>query len=101
VRPYKWLVVLSLFLTLLGALAAQVNPIVLRYTIDTVERLLGEGRTAHESTSLLFYISAILFAKEIVNIAVKYGQSMIGENLRVKLSSSLAQYAVERVLSYK
>ena len=101
VAPFKWLVIASLGLTLLGALAAQVNPLVLRFTVDSVERLLNEGRTAEESTSLLLMISGILFAKELVNIAVKYGQSMVGENLRVKLSSTLAQYAVERVLTYK
>ncbi len=101
VRPYKGLVLASLLLTLVGALAAQVNPIVLRYTVDTVERLLNAGVAASETTSLLLFISAILFAKELVNIAVKYGQSMVGENLRIKLSSSLAQYAVERILTYK
>ena len=101
VMPYKWLVVASLALTLIGALAAQVNPIVLRYTVDTVERLLNEGQHAQESTSLLLFISAILFGKELINIAVKYGQSMVGENLRVRLNSSLSQYAIERVLTYK
>ena len=101
VRPYKGLVIASLLLTMVGALAAQVNPLVLRYTVDSVERLLNEGVAASETTSLLLFISAILFGKELVNIAVKYGQSMVGENLRVKLSSSLAQHAVERILTYK
>ena len=101
VRPYKGLVAASLLLTLIGALAAQVNPIVLRYTVDTVERLLKEGVAANQTTPLLLFISGILFAKEIVNIAVKYGQSMVGENLRIKLSSALAQHAVERILTYK
>ena len=93
--------VASLLLTTLGALAAQVNPLVLRYTVDTVDQLLSEGVSAEGSTVLLLTISAILFGKEIVNIAVRYGQSMVGENLRVRLSSSLAQYAIERILSYK
>ena len=101
VRPYKWLVISSLLLTMLGAVAAQVNPLVLRYTVDSVEAMINAGRSANESGSLLLFISGILFAKEIVNIAVKYGQSMVGENLRVKLSSALAQHAIERVLTYK
>jgi ABC-type multidrug transport system fused ATPase/permease subunit len=101
VKPYKGLVIGSLLLTMLGAFAAQVNPLVLRYTVDTVERLLKEGVRASENASFLLFISAILFGKELVNIAVKYGQSMIGENLRVKLSTSLAQYAIERILTYK
>ena len=49
-----------------------------------------------ESTSLLVFISAILFGKELLNIAVKYGQSMIGERIRVNLSSQLSQHAIEK-----
>jgi len=101
VGPYKWLVVASLALTMVGAFAAQVTPLVLRYTVDTVERLLKEHQAAQDSTSLLLFITAILFGKELVNIAVKYGQSMVGENLRVRLNSSLSQYAIERILTYK
>ena len=86
---------------MIGAFAAQVNPLVLRYTVDTVERLINAGTGAQDSTSLLLFITAILFVKELVNIAVKYGQSMVGENLRVRLNSSLSQYAIERVLTYK
>lgn len=101
VKPYKFLVVISLFLTLIGAVAAQVNPLVLRYTVDTIQQLLGEGRQAQESLSLLLFISAILFGKELVNIAVKYGQSMLGERIRINLSSELSQFAVEKILTYK
>jgi len=100
VKPYRGWIIVSLVLTMLGALAAQVNPLVLRYTVDTVEQLLNQGIPAEASTKLLIEISAILFGKEVLNIAVKYGQSMVGENLRVKLSSSLAQYAVDRILTY-
>lgn len=101
VKPYKSLVIISLFLTLIGAVAAQVNPLVLRYTVDTIQQLLTEGTSAAENTSLLVFITAILFGKELVNIAVKYGQSMLGERIRINLSSELSQYAVERILTYK
>ena len=101
VKPYKFLVVISLVLTLIGAIAAQVNPIVLRYTVDTIQRLLDEGRHVEESYPLLFFISAVLFGKELVNIAVKYGQSMLGERIRINLSSELSQFAVEKILTYK
>ena len=101
VKPYKTLIVVSLFLTLIGAVAAQVNPLVLRYTVDTIQRLLNEGTHARESVSLLLFISAILFGKEIVNIAVRYGQNMLGEKIRVNLSSQLSQYAIEKILTYK
>jgi ABC-type multidrug transport system fused ATPase/permease subunit len=101
VKRYRSLVFVSLFLTLIGACAAQVNPLVLRYTVDTIEALVKSGKNASEEISLLLFISAILFGKELINIAVKYGQSMIGERLRIDLSSSLSQYAIERILTYK
>jgi ABC-type multidrug transport system fused ATPase/permease subunit len=101
VAPYRRLVIISLLLTLLGAIAAQVNPIVLRYTVDTIEQLLKEGKTAQQGFSLLLFISTIMLGKELANIAIKYGQSMLGEKIRVNLSSSLSQFAIERILAYK
>lgn len=101
VRPHWVLVVFSLILTVIGAMTAQVNPLVLRYTVDTIQQLLDQGTHAEESYSLLVFISVILFGKEIINIAVKYGQSMFGERIRINLSSSMSQYAIERVLTYK
>jgi ABC-type multidrug transport system fused ATPase/permease subunit len=101
IRPYGRWVALSLALTLLGALAAQVNPVVLRYTVDTIERLLSEGRTASEGASLLLLISAVLLGKEILNTGVRYGQNLFGERIRVNVSSRLTQAAVERILTYR
>ena len=101
VQPYCRWVILSLVLTLLGAFAAQVNPVVLRYTVDTIERLLREGRTAAQGTSLLLLISAVLLGKEILNTGLRYGQNLFGEKIRVNVSSRLAQFAVERILKYR
>src|SRR5688500_3785660 len=89
VRRYWGMVACSLVLTARGGVAAQVNPIVLRYTVDSIQQLLSEGRHAEESYSLLLFITAVLFGKELVNIAVKYGQSMFGERIRINLSSQL------------
>lgn len=101
VKPYRRWVVFSLALTLLGAFAAQVNPVVLRYTVDTIERLLREGRTASQGTSLLLLISAILLGKEILNTGLRYGQNLFGEKIRVNVSSRLSQFAVEKILTYR
>lgn len=101
VRPNWRLVLATILLTLIGAVVAQINPIVLRYTVDSIQQLLNEGRMASASVSLLLIISSVLFAKELINIGVKYGQSMFGERIRINLSSRLSQYAVEKILSYK
>jgi ABC-type multidrug transport system fused ATPase/permease subunit len=101
VKSYRHWIILSLILTLLGAFVAQVNPIVLRYTVDTIEGLLREGKTAAQGTSLLLLISAILFGKEILNTALRYGQNLFGEKIRVNVSSQLSQFAVEKILTYQ
>lgn len=101
VKPYRFFIIILLLLTSVGAAAAQVNALVLRYTVDRIQSLLDAGSEARQSFSLLLFISAILFGKEIVNIAIRYGQSMIGENMRVNLSSRLSQHAIEKVLTYK
>src|SRR5215204_653757 len=101
IRPHGRWVALSLTLTLLSACAAQVNPIVLRYTVDTIERLLREGRTALQGASLLLLISAALLGKEIANTGLRYGQNLFGERIRVNVSSRLTQAAVERILTYR
>jgi ABC-type multidrug transport system fused ATPase/permease subunit len=69
--------------------------------VDTIEGLLREGKTATQGTSLLLLISAILFGKEIINTALRYGQNLFGEKIRVNVSSQLSQFAVEKVLTYQ
>jgi ABC-type multidrug transport system fused ATPase/permease subunit len=101
VKPYRRWIILSLILTLLGAFVAQVNPIVLRYTVDTIEGLLREGKSAIQGTSLLLIISAILFGKEILNTALRYGQNLFGEKIRVYVSNQLSQFAIEKILTYQ
>mgnify|MGYP003303268760 CR=1 FL=1 len=40
VRPYKWLVVLTLILTLIGSFIAQINAVVLDRTVDAINELI-------------------------------------------------------------
>jgi hypothetical protein len=52
---------------LLGALTAQVNPLVLRYTVDTIQGMLAKGGGVKQGTLLLGEITLILFAREVIN----------------------------------
>ena len=101
VKPYLRWVIFSLVLTLLGACAAQVNPIVLRFTVDTIDGLMKGGKSVSDGSSLLLVISAILLGKEVLNAALRYGQNLFGEKIRVNVSSRLSQFAVEKILTYK
>ena len=41
VYPYRWLVIITLILTLIGSLMAQVNAVVLDRTIDAINALVN------------------------------------------------------------
>ena len=41
VKPYRFLVAITLFLTLIGSLLAQVNAVVLDWTVDSINDLVG------------------------------------------------------------
>ncbi len=101
VKPYKKMIFGTLALTLIGSLAAQVNPLVLKYTVDHVDALIQLPDPMKEGLRLLMIISAILFAKEIVNIFIQFGQKFYGEKIRINVSNNLAQKAIRRILTYQ
>lgn len=102
VRPYKWLVILTLVMTVVGSSIAQVNAIVLDWTVDTINSLIGTADFAwSKAAHVLMVISAILLGKEALSVVITYAQNYYGEKMRVHVSRDLAQTAVDRVLSYR
>jgi ABC-type multidrug transport system fused ATPase/permease subunit len=101
VLPYRRIVISTLLLTLVGSLAAQVNPFVLRYTVDTVQALLNENKGLVQGANLLLLVSGLLLGKEILNTFIQFGQKYYGERIRINVSSTLAQDAVRKILSYQ
>ncbi len=101
VRPYRWLVALTLVLTLVGSLTAQVNAWVLRYAVDSISALLEAHKGLKEGLTVLVTISAILIGKELVNSVIQYGQKWFGEKLRILVSRDLAQAVIEKVMTYR
>ena len=101
VRPYRWLVVLALALTFLGSLTAQVNAWILRYTVDAINGLVELHGGVAEGMRILVFVSLVLVGKEVVNVAIKFGQKFFGEKLRIYISRDLAQLVIERILTYR
>lgn len=101
VSPYRLHLLGLIALTLAGAGAAQINALVLRHAVDSIEALLRAPRDAVAERDLLLQITVILAAKELLTVLVRYGQSTLGESLRVGLSSRLAQAAVAKLLTYR
>lgn len=101
IRPYRKMMYFTLLLTFLGALMAQVNPLVLKYTVDEVTALTQLPDPMQEGVHVLIVISAILFSKEILNIFTQFGQKFYGEKIRISTSSTLAQAVIDKILTYR
>ena len=101
IKPYKWMVFGTLTLTFIGALFAQVNPIVLKYTVDEVTKLTQLPHPMSEGIHILILISIILLGKELANIFIQFGQKFYGEKIRINVSSELAQAAIDKILTYR
>lgn len=101
VKPYKNLVIASLVLTIIGSFLAQVNALVLRYTVDELTTLSDANKTVKEGFSLLTTISIILLLKEGIYALVQFGQKFYGEKMKIYISKDFAQNIVEKILTYK
>lgn len=99
--PYKTLIFFAFLLTIIGSFAAQVNAFVLKYTVDSIQQLLEEGKGLNAGWSLLGFIAVVLLAKEIVRAAVVFGQKYYGEKLRIMIARDVSQTVVEKILTYK
>lgn len=101
IKPYRLMIYGTLVLTFLGALMAQVNPLVLKYTVDEVTHLTQLENPMQQGINVLIIISAILLGKELLNIFIQFGQKFYGEKIRINVSSVLAQSAIDKILTYR
>ncbi len=101
VQPYRWLVIATLILTLIGSLTAQVNALTLQYAVDRINKLVESGQGLTEGWHILITITVILLGKEIINAIVQFGQKFYGEKLRILVSQDLAQGIIEKFLTYR
>ena len=101
VKPYKWLVFITLILTLVGSLMAQVNAIVLDKTVDAINALIGTDFSWSQAARIMTIISVVLLSKEILSALITFAQNYYGERMRIYVSRDLAQSVIEKVLTFK
>ena len=102
VKPYKWLVIITLILTLIGSLMAQVNAIVLDRTVDAVNALIGiKDFSWAKAARILTIISIVLLSKEILSAVVTFAQNYFGERMRVFVSKDMSQSVIDKILTFK
>ncbi|MCQ2158096.1 MAG: ABC transporter ATP-binding protein/permease, partial [Bacteroidales bacterium] len=102
VKPYRWLVIITLILTLIGSLMAQVNAIVLDRTVDAVNALIGiKDFSWAKAARILTIISIVLLSKEILSAVVTFAQNYFGERMRVFVSKDMSQSVIDKILTFR
>ena len=101
VKPYRLLVAITLFLTLVGSLMQQVNAIVLDKTVDAINALIGTSFSWAQAARILTVISIVLLGKEVLSAVITFAQSYYGEKMRIFVSRDLSQSVIEKVLTFK
>lgn len=101
VKPYKKLVIATLLLTFLGSFAAQVNALILKYTVDSISELMVAGEPLSKGFYLLTIISIVLLSKELLYSVIQFGQKFYGEKLRIYITRDISQTIVEKILTYR
>ncbi len=102
VKPYRWLVLITLALTFVGSLAAQVNAVVLDKTVDKINELIHlPSFEWSDAVYILIVISAILLGKELMVLGINYAQKFYGEKIKVLISQDLASAIIRKIVNFK
>ena len=102
VKPYRWLIAVTVSLTFVGSLMAQVNAVVLDRTVDSINALIQQGDVQwSRAARILVTISAILLGKEVLASLVTFCQRYFGERLRILVSRDLSLQVVSRLLTFR
>ncbi len=102
VMPYRWLVVATLLLTLLGSVLAQVNAVVLDRAVDAINVLDQQPSMSWASAlRILTIISAILLGKEVLAAVVNFFRRYYGERMRIFVNRDLSLQVIKHVLTFR
>lgn len=102
VKPYRWLVVITLILTLIGSGIAQVNAIVLDRTVDAVNALVGAADFSWaKAARILTIITIVLLGKEILSAVITFFQNFFGERMRIFVSKDMSQAVIDKMLTFR
>jgi ABC-type multidrug transport system fused ATPase/permease subunit len=102
VMPYRWLVLVTLLLTLLGSILAQVNAIVLDRAVDAINVLDQQPAMSWTSAlRILTIISVVLLGKEVLAAVVNFFRRYYGERMRIFVNRDLSLQVIKHVLTFR
>jgi len=100
IRKYRGSLILALLLTTIGALLSQVTPLVMEYSVNTVQAMLDKPVDKQRILVIVGTLVAILLGKEILSLLVALGQKFLSDRIRFRLAGDLYEYTIQRIVSY-
>lgn len=101
VMPYKRLIIGTLVLTAVGSFAVQVNALIIRSMVDTLNDVVSGVKDLEWGYKMLVFSTVVLIVKEILNAFIQFGQKFFGEKLRIYVSRDISQLVVTKILTYR
>ncbi|MCS7474700.1 ABC transporter ATP-binding protein [Myroides odoratimimus] len=101
VMPYKRLIIGTLVLTAVGSFAVQVNALIIRHMVDTLNDVVSGVKDLAWGYKMLVFSTVVLIVKEILNAFIQFGQKFFGEKLRIYVSRDISQLVVTKILTYR
>lgn len=99
--PYKRLIIGTLVLTAVGSFAVQVNALIIRSMVDTLNDVVSGVKDLDWGYKMLVFSTVVLIVKEILNAFIQFGQKFFGEKLRIYVSRDISQLVVTKILTYR
>lgn len=102
VAPYKWYVVATLLLTLIGSCMAQVNAVVLDWAVDSINaHITSGGGWDSKALHIVSLIAIVLLSKEVLSAFITFFQNFFGEKIRIFVSKDLSLAVINKVLKFR
>ncbi|RFS16955.1 ABC transporter ATP-binding protein [Emticicia sp. C21] len=100
IRKYRGSLILALVLTTIGALLSQVTPLVMEYSVNTVQAMLDKPVDKERIFVIVGTLVAILLGKEILSLLITLGQKFLSDRIRFRMSGDLYDYTINRITNY-
>jgi ABC-type multidrug transport system fused ATPase/permease subunit len=100
ISKYRGSLILALLLTTIGALLSQVTPLVMEYSVNTVQGMLDIPVDKQRILVIVGTLVAILLGKEILSLLVALGQKFLSDRIRFQMAADLYDYTIQRITSY-
>ncbi len=100
IKKYQGSLVLALVLTMIGAVLAQVTPLVMEYSVNTVQGLLDKPVDQPQILRIVGTLVAVLLGKEVLSLLIQLWQKYLSDGIRFRMAGDLYNYTIHRIISY-